>query len=290
ELLKRGLARAGAGGLVHGPVYNPQAALEHMIGDKANVLVGIPTQILTLARLQKKMHASIPPLRSVLLTTDHVPHSIVRELVKVWGCQVFNHYGMTEMGLGGGVDCQGFNGYHLREADLYFEIINPQTGRPVRGGQRGEVVFTTLTRTGMPLIRYRTGDYSRFIPEACPCGTVLRNLERVRSRDRMELGAGEILSMADLDEAIFALDGVLNFSAVIAEECGKRILAIEVLTDGAVSERAKKMMLQAIETYPIIQSVLSSGQTQLALTFNTNTAAYSGEKGTGKRMIFDQRG
>lgn len=60
--------------------------------------------------------------------------------------------------------------------------------------------------------------------------------------------------------------------------------------DGAVSERAKKMMLQAIETYPIIQSVLSSGQTQLALTFNTNTAAYSSEKGTGKRMILDQRG
>ncbi|AFM00927.1 coenzyme F390 synthetase [Desulfitobacterium dehalogenans ATCC 51507] len=290
ELLQRSLARAGAEGLAHGPVCNPQAALEHMIQDGVNVLVGIPTQILTLARVQKKMQVPIPPLRSVLLTTDYVPHSIVRELVKVWGCQVFNHYGMTEMGLGGGVDCQGFNGYHLREADLYFEIIDPSTSRPVQEGQSGEVVFTTLTRTGMPLIRYRTGDYSRFILEACPCGTVLRNLERVRSRDRVDLGAGKILSMADLDEAIFALDGVLNFSAVIAGECGKKILAIEVLMDGAVSERAKKMMLQAIETYPIIQSVLSSGQTQLALTFNTNTAAYSSEKGTGKRMILDQRG
>ncbi len=290
ELLQRGLARAGAEGFVHGPVGSPQAALEQMSRDKVNVLVGIPTQVLTLARVQKKAQVPLPPLHSVLLTTDHVPRSIVRELVKVWGCRVFNHYGMTEMGLGGGVDCQGLSGYHLREADLYFEIIDPLTDRPVRAGEFGEIVFTTLTRTGMPLIRYRTGDYSRFIVEACPCGTVLRSLERVGSRGGLDLGAGKLLSMADLDEVIFPRDGVLDFSARMAEEYGKMVLTLEILMDGPNPERVEQTIRQEVETHPAFQTLLEEGQLQVNLNFNADTAAYSGGNGTGKRMICDQRG
>src|SRR5690606_41709600 len=61
---------------------------------------------------------------------------------------------------------------------------------PVPDGVTGEVVFTTLTRTGMPLIRYRTGDLSRFIPEGCACGTVLKSLDLVQGRlaGRVRLG------------------------------------------------------------------------------------------------------
>ena len=290
ELLQRGLARAGAEGFVHGPVVTPQAALEQMNRDKVNVLVGIPTQVLTLARVQKKAQVTLPPLHSVLLTTDHVPRSIVRELVKVWGCQVFNHYGMTEMGLGGGVDCRGLSGYHLREADLYFEIIDPLTGRPVQAGEFGEIVFTTLTRTGMPLIRYRTGDYSHFIVDACPCGTVLRNLERVGSRDCLNLGAGKLLSMADLDEVIFPWDGVLDFSARMAEEYGKMVLTLEILMDGPNRERVEQTIRQEVETHPALRNLMEEGQLQVNLNFNADTAAYSGGNGTGKRMICDQRG
>ena len=76
----------------------------------------------------------------------------------------------------------GRRGYHLREADLYFELIQPETGEPVAEGEQGELVFTTLTRQGMPLIRYRTGDISRWIPGSCPCGTVLKTLDCVKDR------------------------------------------------------------------------------------------------------------
>lgn len=290
ELLQQGVARAGAEGFVHGPLGTPRAALEQMIQDQVNVLVGIPTQILTLARVQKKAQVPVAPLRSVLLTTDHVPRSIVRELTEVWACQVFNHYGMTEMGLGGGVDCQGLSGYHLREADLYFEIIEPLTGQPVQEGQFGEVVFTTLTRTGMPLIRYRTGDYSRFRLEDCPCGTVLRNLERIGSRDRLALGDGKLLSMADLDEAVFPWDGVLNFSAVFTEEWGREVLSLELLMDGAVTERREQHIRKGIEAHPVMQPLLSRGWLQVKVTFTADPAACSGGNGTGKRMILDQRG
>lgn len=89
---------------------------------------------------------------------------------------------MTEMGLGGAVSCQNLIGYHFRENDLFIEIVSPETGMPISEGQYGEIVFTTLTRKGMPLIRYRTGDISRWLPGVCPCGSVLKRMDKVLSR------------------------------------------------------------------------------------------------------------
>ncbi len=86
------------------------------------------------------------------------------------------------MGYGGGVSCAAHAGYHLREADLLFEIVDPGSGQPVADGQMGEVVFTTLTRRTMPLIRYRTGNLASWITTPCPCGSVLRRLGWVQGR------------------------------------------------------------------------------------------------------------
>jgi phenylacetate-coenzyme A ligase PaaK-like adenylate-forming protein len=120
--------------------------------------------------------------RSLLLSGDYVSPAVRDEIERLWDCKVYEHYGMTEMGLGGAMSCEIREGYHIREADLYIEIINPHTGEPVPDGEFGEIVFTTLTRQAMPLIRYRTGDISRIIPSPCPCGSVPRRLERVGSR------------------------------------------------------------------------------------------------------------
>ena len=89
---------------------------------------------------------------------------------------------MTEMGYGGGVECDVHDGYHLREADLFVEIVDPVTRQPLPDGVYGEVVFTTLTRRAMPLIRYRTGDMARFLTDALPLWHVLRRLSRIQGR------------------------------------------------------------------------------------------------------------
>ena len=169
-----------------------------------------------------------------MLSTDYIPAAIVRELEKIWGCEVFDHYGATEMGLGGGVGCEAHRGHHLREADMLFEIVNPETGEPVTDGEYGEVVFTTLTRRGMPLIRYRMGDRSCFIVGECPCGTKLRTLEKVRGRFSGFVSVGdEILKLPDFDEALFPLSGLLNFSVTVTGSMGNEALLIEaqMLTD-----------------------------------------------------------
>jgi phenylacetate-CoA ligase len=154
---------------------------------------------------------------------------------------------MTEMGLGGGVDCAAGRGYHLREADLYFEIIDPDTGAVQPDGEYGEVVFTTLTRRGMPLIRYRTGDVSRFIPSQCPCGTLLKSLERITHRlsGRIPIGT-RYMTMADLDEAFFAIEGVLNFTATMLHDTDCDCLHLEV------------KIVEDRRALPIIQSITAA--------------------------------
>jgi phenylacetate-coenzyme A ligase PaaK-like adenylate-forming protein len=113
------------------------------------------------------------------------------------------------------VECHAQDGYHLREADLLAEIVAPKTGNPIPDGVSGEVVFTTLTRRAMPLIRYRTGDVARFLPELCPCRSTLRHLGKVQGRlvNGATLGPMIRLNMAVLDDAIFAIPGILDFQA-----------------------------------------------------------------------------
>ena len=128
-----------------------------------NCLVGIPTQVLALVRCLPGEHRFRPMISAVLLSSDYGSRALVDVLERTWDCTVFSHYGLTETGYGGGVECQARQGYHLREADLYVEIIDPLTGQPLPDGASGEIVVTTLTRRGMPLIRYRTGDVSRLV-------------------------------------------------------------------------------------------------------------------------------
>ena len=125
DLLALGLQRLGAVPIKHGPVRDAAATLGVMRREKINVMVGVPTHVLALARHPAK---SPLKLKSVLLSTDHVPNAIKHAIEAAFGCTVYNHYGMTEMGLGGGVECEARRGYHLREADLLFEIVDPVTG------------------------------------------------------------------------------------------------------------------------------------------------------------------
>lgn len=238
DLLADALERMGAHGIRHGPVQDVAETLETLFDEGANAVVGVPTQVLALVRAPAARRFPTPPIETVLLSMDHVPASVVSALEYAWPCTVYNHYGMTEMGLGGGVDCEARRGYHLREADLYVEIVDPQTGEPVPDGQVGEVVFTTLTRQAMPLLRYRTGDISRFLPGACPCGSCLKTLAHVRSRVRgiLPLGADASISLAELDEVIFRFDKVLDFTATLDWADGRPYLAVRLHVAAPPSE------------------------------------------------------
>lgn len=211
DLLKRGLARFGCEGIVYGPIGDYDDAYRALASSGAACAVGLPAQLLALSRIGPEIK-----LKSVLLCSDYISQAVTLALKSAWDCEVFGHYGMTESGLGGGVECSAHAGYHLREDDLFFEIIDPISGTHVPDGEYGEAVFTTLTRQGMPLIRYKTGDHSRITSETCPCGSGLRRLGRAVDRisDTVEMN-GFKLSMPMLDEILFAIPGLAGFSAEI---------------------------------------------------------------------------
>lgn len=217
DLLMRAAPRLGATAHVHGMASNPLRAAEAMECLRPDLVIGVPVQLLAVARAARSAGLSIGPLKSVLLCTDYSADSIVRELEQAWDAKVFQHWGMTEMGYGGGVQCAAHDGYHLQEADFLFEIIDPSSGAPLPHGETGEVVLTTLTRQGMPLIRYRTGDLSRFIPSPCPCGWPIHRLDRVRCRlcTQVDIGNGRMIAMSQLDEALLGTAGLNDFSATL---------------------------------------------------------------------------
>ncbi len=99
--------------------------------------------------------------------TEHMRQEIQERL----GLKGYNIYGLSEiMGPGVSFECQEQHGSHINEDHFYPEIIDPVTLEPLPAGQQGELVFTTLTKEGMPLLRYRTKDLTSLMPGECPCG------------------------------------------------------------------------------------------------------------------------
>ena len=81
-----------------------------------------------------------------------------------------------------GFECLEQNGLHVWEDAYFAEIVDPETGKHVKPGEVGELVMTTLVREGMPILRYRTRDLTRFLPGTCPCGREHRRIDRILGR------------------------------------------------------------------------------------------------------------
>lgn len=218
DLLKEALLLSGIECTVLGVLTDLEEAAKCIAEKQATTVVGIPIQVLYLSRMKGDIFKRY--IRKALLSTDYVPEVIIKELTEEQGCSVYTHYGMTEMGYGGGVECDALNGYHLREGDLYFEVIDTETGAALEEGKIGEVVFTTLTRQGMPLIRYRTGDMASFSREACSCGTLLKTMKRVQGRidNRVKLKDGQFIHLRELDEILYSFKNIMSFRAAIQAE------------------------------------------------------------------------
>ena len=120
-----------------------------------------------------------------ILVIGAEPHSeeTRRRIENLFGVKAFNSYGLSEMsGPGVAFECEHQTGLHLWEDAFLPEIVNPDTLEPVPPGERGELVLTTLDRQGMPILRYRTRDLTRFLPVACPCGRTHRLIDRITGR------------------------------------------------------------------------------------------------------------
>ena len=257
ERVSTALERIGCRTVVHGLVDHPGQVIEKINDLAVDCLIGLPVQVLSLVRWSKKV---VPGrIKSVLLSGDYLPNAIINAIQDAWKCPVFNHYGLTETGLGGGVECQARQGCHLREADLFLEIVD-QKGRPVPDGGTGEIVVTTLTRMGMPLIRYRTGDISHLLTSGCACGSNLKRLAKVRGRSRYPLN-GEELHLEHMDEALFALAPLVDFEVSLERQEGRHLMNVEFWrSPGRSSDVDLKFEIkEKLHSLPVLKQLMDQG-------------------------------
>jgi phenylacetate-coenzyme A ligase PaaK-like adenylate-forming protein len=214
DLLKKALTQLNIKCIVQGVLTDTEATAKCIEDNQITCLVGIPMQVLYFSRKKSEVFKRI---KKVLLSADYVPDVLVKELTNKFHCQVFGHYGMTEMGYGGGVECQALNGYHMRDGDLYFEIIDPITGDVVEDGELGEVVFTTFKRQAMPLIRYRTGDIASFSKEKCNCGTFLKTMKKVQGRldNKIVLDMNTVIHLREFDEIVLKFPQIIDYNITV---------------------------------------------------------------------------
>lgn len=140
-------------------------------------------------------------------------------------------YGLTEIG-GPGVaaECPSREGLHVFEDHYYPEVIDPESEEPLPDGEVGELVFTTLDRTGMPMLRYRTHDLSRILPEPCKCGRTIRRIQKVSARcDDMLIIRGVNVYPSQIEAGLLSIDAVLPHYHIIVDRQGDLdILEIKV--------------------------------------------------------------
>ena len=238
ELIAEAIARLGAKPLKAGPFlsYGEYAAL--LERERPDSFVGMPVQLLGLLRFCGRRS-----LRRALVSGDACPESVVLCCERLLGSRLFPHYGSREMGMAGAICCAAHEGMHLRENHILAEIVDG-AGRPLPAGEWGELVVTTFGMEAMPLIRYRTGDFTRVLPAPCPCGSETLRLDRVERRS-------EGLSASALDGLLFE-DGQLIDCRY---SLGSEGLSISALTSGAPDEDAIMARLRA--ALPTVPAALS---------------------------------
>jgi len=131
------------------------------------------------------------------------------EIEERYNMKAYDIYGLTEIiGPGVAFECEAQNGLHVNEDLFYPEIIDPETGKSLPAGEKGELVFTTLTREGTPLLRYRTRDITCLIEEPCTCGRTTRRIHRLLGRtDDMLIIRGVNIFPSQIEQALIEIEG-----------------------------------------------------------------------------------
>jgi phenylacetate-CoA ligase len=209
---------------------------------------------------------SLDPKKDVKLRMAFIgaePHSeeMRKKIEDSYDIDAFNSYGLSEMcGPGVAFECPEKNGLHVWEDNFLIEIIDPQTLKLLPDGEEGEIVFTTLNREGMPLIRYRTRDLARIYPDPCPCGRTHRRISRIKGRDDdMLIIKGVNMFPIQIETALMKFPEIGRNYQIILETVGhmdELTIEVEILTpadDMRVYERLRGHIAEAIRDEVLVK-------------------------------------
>lgn len=233
-LLQAGLARRGCLVLSAGNGLEPEKQLELAKIHGTSYLFGTAGALHRLTAEGKVlMNLNSLGVKRIYVFAEPNSREFRAYLGDSWGAEVFDGYGMNEFGAGIAGECPAHNGLHL---DLYIivEVVDPDSGEPVSPGAWGELVFTSLNREATPLIRYRSGDIGRLLPdEQCPCGLLpTRRIDHVSGRrdDMLFLGTGENFYPAHLDRVMIAFPEIAGWQLIVGKSGYRDTLRLRIET------------------------------------------------------------
>ncbi len=216
---------------------NSQRQIRIMEDFGPTILTCTPSYALNLAETREEMGVPLSKLKlkAGIFGAEPWSENMRREIEELWGIDAFDIYGLSEI-VGPGVanECIQKDGLHVFEDNFIPEIINPETGEVLKDGERGELVFTTITKEGIPLIRYRTRDITRILPGKCACGREFRRIERISGRtDDMLIIRGVNVFPSEIETAIMNVEGASPHYRIIVdrEKHGMDTLEVQVEAD-----------------------------------------------------------
>ena len=230
-------------------------------------------------------------VKAVFITSEYLSRPMRRRLEECWQAEVFHHYGMTEPGFVIGVECQAHDGFHFNETQLLFEVVDPDTGQVLEDGKEGELVFTTLQRDGMPLIRYRTGDVACLRREPCGCGA--STLTRIGTLPKrvgliVDIGEGEKIYTSLLDEALYQIPELIDYRVFISRDGDTDSMNCKVEVMGEPSDIEGRMLQQLLAVPSVRRCVEAGSLAQPTIELVERGVLRRGGRRM-KRRIVDQR-
>lgn len=209
-----------------------------------------------------------------------------QEIERLMGIRALDIYGLTEtIGPGVAMECaEGHNGLHMWEDHFMFEILDTVTDEPLPDGEIGELCITTITKEGMPTIRYRTHDLTAVIPEPCPCGRTHRRIQRLKGRtDDMLIVRGVNVFPSQVEAAILGIPGIApRYMLVVDRVKNMDVLEVQVeLSPELVSDEVRVIEeLSQKVIYSIEQTLNLSVKVRLM-----EPGAIERSEGKSKRII-----
>ncbi len=240
---------------------NAKRQIRMMVDLGATVLCCTPSYALFMAETAQEMGVDFKNLKlkcgvfGAEPWSDHMREKIERLL----NLSAFDIYGVAEvMGPGVSIECECKNGLHVFEDAFIAETIKPDTGEKLSAGEQGELVFTTINKEGMPLIRYRTCDITTLNEEPCQCGRTHVRMQRVRGRtDDMLIIGGVNVFPSQIETVLMQIEGISpHYQIVVEREAGLDTLEVWVeLSPEMFSDRIggleewQKVIEEEIQSY-----------------------------------------
>jgi phenylacetate-CoA ligase len=200
---------------------NTKRQIKIMQDFKTTALVCTPSYALKIADVMMEMgiNPSGLSLKFGLFGAEPWSEAMRREINERLCITATDNYGLSEiMGPGVAGECRECNGLHINEDHFLVEVLDPQTLEPVAPGEVGELVITTLTKEAFPVIRYRTRDLTRLLPEPCPCGRTFTRMSRIMGRsDDMLIIKGVNVFPTQIESVLFDIEGTEPHYRIIVE-------------------------------------------------------------------------